>query len=147
MGIRADGSAQLDYPISEYVWRGVRRSILSMAEIEFAAGAKIAVPMHEDGKAYTSWRQAKAAIEVLPMKTLRAHVVSAHVMGGCGMGQDPRKSVVRGDGRHHQIENLSVFDGSAFPTSIGANPQLSIYGMVARNATKLAREMGGNVAG
>ena len=147
VGIRSDGSAQLDYPISEYVWRGVRRSLLTMAEIEFAAGAKIAVPMHEDGKAYRSWKEAKAAIEVLPMKTLRAHIASAHVMGGCGMGADPRKSVIRGDGRHHQIENLSVFDGSAFPTSIGANPQLSIYGMVARNATKLARDMGGNVVG
>jgi choline dehydrogenase-like flavoprotein len=54
---------------------------------------------------------------------------------------------VQGDGRHHQIENLSVFDGSAFPTSIGANPQLSIYGMVARNATILARALGGNIAG
>ena len=59
-------------------------------------------------------------------------------MGGCGMGADLRTSVTRGDGRHHQLENLWVFDGSAFPTSIGANPQLSIYGMVARNATRLA---------
>jgi choline dehydrogenase-like flavoprotein len=54
------------------------------------------------------------------------------------MGNDPRQSVIGGDGRHHQLENLWVFDGSAFPTSIGANPQLSIYGIVARNATRLA---------
>ena len=55
------------------------------------------------------------------------------------MGADARDAVIRGDGRHHQIENLWVFDGSAFPTSIGANPQLSIYGMVARNASRLAQ--------
>jgi choline dehydrogenase len=34
-------------------------------------------------------------------------------------------------------------DGSLFPTSIGANPQLSIYGLVAQNATALAVELGG----
>jgi choline dehydrogenase-like flavoprotein len=32
-------------------------------------------------------------------------------------------------------------DGSVFPTSIGANPQLSIYGLVTRNATKLAEQL------
>jgi len=77
------------------------------------------------------------------MKPLRTKVVSAHVMGGCAMGADPRTSVVRGDGSHYQIENLSVFDGSVFPTSLGANPQLSIYGMVARNASRLAEQLTG----
>ena len=48
---------------------------------------------------------------------------------------------VRPDGRHHHLENLSVFDGSVFPTSLGANPQLSIYGITARNASRLAKEL------
>ena len=51
--------------------------------------------------------------------------------------------VVDGTGRHHQVGNLFVFDGSVFPTSIGANPQLSIYGVVARNASLLATAMTG----
>jgi choline dehydrogenase-like flavoprotein len=34
-----------------------------------------------------------------------------------------------------------VLDGSLFPTSIGANPQLSIYGLVARLASGLAAEL------
>jgi len=34
-----------------------------------------------------------------------------------------------------------VVDGSLFPTSIGANPQLSIYAMSARLATALVAEM------
>jgi choline dehydrogenase-like flavoprotein len=136
--IKSDGSPLLDYAISDYVWDGVRRSLLTMAEIQFAAGAKIVMPLHEDAKPMRSWKDAKAAIESLPMKTLRTRIASAHVMGGCAMGADPRLSVTRDDGRHHQLDNLWVFDGSAFPTSIGANPQLSIYGMVARNATRLA---------
>ena len=46
--------------------------------------------------------------------------------------------MVDADGRHFHIENLSVHDGSVFPTSLGVNPQLSIYALVARNATALA---------
>ena len=138
VALRSDGSALLDYRISDYVWDGIRHSLLVMAEIQFAAGAKIVMPLHEDAKPYRNWNDAKRAIASMPMQTLRTRVASAHVMGGCNMGANARTSVIRGDGRHHQLDNLWVFDGSAFPTSIGANPQLSIYAMVARNATKLA---------
>jgi choline dehydrogenase-like flavoprotein len=141
VNIRADGNPVLDYKITDYVWHGVRRSLLVMAEIQFAAGAKIVMPLHEDSKPMRSWIEAKKFIEALPMETLRTRIASAHVMGGCAMGADVRMSVTRGDGRHYQLENLWVFDGSAFPTSIGANPQLSIYGMVARNATRLVELM------
>jgi choline dehydrogenase-like flavoprotein len=141
VNIRTDGSPVLDYKITDYVWHGVRRSLLAMAEIQFAAGAKIVMPLHEDSKPMRSWTDAKKFIGTLPMETLRTRIASAHGMGGCGMGADARMSVTRGDGRHHQLENLWVFDGSAFPTSIGANPQLSIYGMVARNATRLVELM------
>jgi choline dehydrogenase-like flavoprotein len=69
-------------------------------------------------------------------------VVSAHVMGGCGMAADPRQGVTDGNGRYHGVANLSVHDGSLFPTSIGANPQLSIYGITARLASRLAERLG-----
>jgi hypothetical protein len=38
---------------------------------------------------------------------------------------------------------VTVCDGSLFPTSIGANPQQSIYGLAARNASRLAAELSG----
>jgi len=60
------------------------------------------------------------------------------VMGGAPLGPDPRAAVVDETGRHHQLANLHVFDGSLFPTSIGANPQLSIYALVAKLASVLA---------
>ena len=66
-------------------------------------------------------------------------VVSAHVMGGAPFGADETASVVGLDERHHQLANLHVMDGSLFPTSIGANPQLSIYAIVAKLANGLAR--------
>jgi choline dehydrogenase-like flavoprotein len=62
-------------------------------------------------------------------------------MGGCAMGEDKTLSMVDTFGNSHYLENLSVMDGSVFPTSLGANPQLSIYGLVARNATALAQKL------
>ena len=47
---------------------------------------------------------------------------------------------------HWQLDNLSVHDGSLFPTSIGANPQLSIYGIANRLAQGLARRLGAGAA-
>ena len=45
------------------------------------------------------------------------------------MGKE-RESVVDSWGRHHQLKNLHVLDGSLFPTSLGVNPQETIYGLV-----------------
>lgn len=61
------------------------------------------------------------------------------------MGGTEKQGVVRPDGVHWQLANLSVHDGSLFPTSIGANPQLSIYGTVNRMATQLARRLSGQM--
>jgi choline dehydrogenase-like flavoprotein len=62
------------------------------------------------------------------------------------MGSDPKNAVVNAEGQHHQLRNLHVIDGSMFPTSIGANPQLSIYGIAARNAARLAQQLTGKAA-
>ena len=128
----------LDYSMTDYLWNGVRRAYLAMAEIQFAAGAETVMPLHEGAAPTASWREARAGIEGLPLRTLQARVVSAHVMGGCGMGTDARNSVVAESGRHHQLANLSVHDGSVFPTSLGANPQLTIYALAGRMAAALA---------
>ncbi len=133
-----DGTPALDYPMTSYLWDGARRALHTMAEIQFAAGAATVLPLHEAAQPYASLEQARAAIDGLPMEILRARVVSAHVMGGCAMSADPTRGVVDGDGRHHELTNLYVFDGSVFPTSLGTNPQLSIYAITARNASRLA---------
>jgi len=140
--LRSDGTPVLDYRMSPYLWEGVRRAYLTMAEIQFAAGAKTVMPMHESASSMSSWREARAAIQALPMKALEARIVTAHVMGGCTMGANPRSSVVDESGRHHQLANLSVHDGSVFPTSLGANPQVSIYALAARATTGLLAALG-----
>jgi choline dehydrogenase-like flavoprotein len=140
--VRGDGSPVLDYPIGDYTWDAMRRAYLAMAEIQFAAGAQSVFPMHESARAAGSWREARAMIEALPMRALAARVVTAHVMGGCPMGPEPARAVVDEACRHHQLANLSIHDGSVFPTSLASNPQLSIYALTARSATGLAAALG-----
>jgi choline dehydrogenase-like flavoprotein len=141
--LRGDGSPVLDYPLTDFVMAGARRALLAMAEIQFAAGARQVLPVHELARPYASWTEARQAIEALPMKPLLTKVVSAHVMGGCGAAGSESLGVTRPDGVHWQLDNLSIHDGSIFPTSIGANPQLSIYGVTNRLAQSLAKRLSG----
>lgn len=137
--IAKNGSPILAYEVSDYVWDGVRRAYLSMAEAQFAAGARRVRPAHLDGTNYTSWAQARDGIGSLPLKKFRALLFTAHLMGGCAMSDDPKRGVVDSSGRHHHLAGLSVLDGSVFPTSIGANPQLSVFALTAQNASALQK--------
>lgn len=62
---------------------------------------------------------------------------TAHLMGGCRMGDDPRTSVVGADGRSWDIDNLFVCDGSLFPTAGGVNPSMTIVANSLRIADRI----------
>jgi len=140
--IDEQGAPVLDYPLTDYLFRGFRNALLRMAEAQFAGGAERVYAGHLDAEWATSWSASREQIDALSMRAFKLALGSAHVMGGCAMGEDARHAVVRSDGSHHLIENLSIIDGSVFPTSIGANPQLSIYALAARSATRLAERLG-----
>jgi choline dehydrogenase-like flavoprotein len=61
----------------------------------------------------------------------------AHLVGGCRMGSDPERSVVRADHRAWEVPNLFVADGSVMPTQGSANPALTIMALAARLAQLL----------
>lgn len=134
--LRADGSPVLDYPLDGFVWDGVRRAFRAMAEIQFAAGAREVTVVHEQATLWRDWATARREIDQLDLRPLLTRVVSAHVMGGCAMGADPRRSVTSPEGRVHALRNLMVADGSLFPTSLGANPQETIYAVVRRQVSQ-----------
>ena len=136
-----DGSPIIDYPINDYLWQGIKASHLNMAELQFAAGATAVKLAHIDSQWYRSWQECQAAIQSFDYIPCRPLVGSAHVMGGLAMGEDLEQCLVDSQGKYHYLENLYVFDGSVFPTSIGANPQLSIYGLACKNASLLAQKM------
>ena len=59
---------------------------------------------------------------------------SAHYLGTCRMGRDPRTSVVDTWGRSHDIPNLFIGDGSVFVTGAAVNPALTIMALATRTA-------------
>ncbi len=141
VALRGDGSPVLDYPVTDYLRDGLRRAYHSMAQIQFAAGATQVMPLHSDADSASDLSQVRGIIDRLRLEPFRTRLGSAHVMGGCAMGDDPRQAVCDSLGRHHQLENLSIHDGSLFPTSIGANPQLSVYAIAAKLADALASRL------
>jgi hypothetical protein len=134
-------SEVIDYPINDYLRDGIRRAMDTMFQVQFAAGASYILPWHQRPQALRSVDAARQWLAAASFEGGLMQYGSAHVMGGCQMGEDAQHSVVDSYGAHHQIEGLSVFDGSIFPTSIGANPQESIYGFTLRNATRLAQQL------
>ena len=57
-----------------------------------------------------------------------------HLLGTARMGNDPATSVVDAWGRSHDVPNLFVVDGSAWPTSGGVNPTATIGAIALRAA-------------
>jgi len=139
--LNLDGSPLLHYPLTDHVKAGFKRAWKAMADIQFAAGAREVLPLHEQARPYTSALEAARAIQALSDVPHHLGAGSAHVMGGCPMGASPDKGVVNQRGRHWSIDNLSIHDGSVLPTSVGANPQLSIYGLAHRFSVGLVQDL------
>src|SRR5690606_35923088 len=59
---------------------------------------------------------------------------TAHLMGGCRMGDDPDRSVVNSFGQTHDIPNLFISDASIFVTSGAGNPTNTVMALAARTA-------------
>ncbi len=58
----------------------------------------------------------------------------AHTIGTCRMGADADTSVVDPVGRSHEVDNLWVCDNGVFPSSLPANPALTIMALSLRTA-------------
>ena len=87
------------------------------------------------------------------LETLRAEIVpidrdtndppgsAIHEHGTCRMGKDKRTSVLNAFNQMHEVANVFVVDGSAFPNSSEKNPTLSIVALSWRATDYLAEEL------
>ena len=80
----------LDYRMTDYTWDGIRRAFHTMAEIQFAAGAREVRPVHSDARSAKNLQEARGIIDGLRLEIYRTRLGSAHVMGGCAMGEPGR---------------------------------------------------------
>jgi choline dehydrogenase-like flavoprotein len=66
---------------------------------------------------------------------------TAHLMGGCRMGDDPETSVTNGFGQSHDIPNLFISGASLFVTSGGGNPTNTVMALAVRSADYIIEQM------
>ncbi len=132
-----DGRAYITYEFAPDDLERTKKGMYHTARVLLAGGAKeVFAPVHGTGR-YTD---ADSLFSAIKDKSLRDfQLYAAHPMSTCRMGLDPQTSVVRPDGRSHQLEGLYLMDGSIFPTSLGVNPSITIFAMV----TAMARRMAG----
>lgn len=126
--LRPSGAPVLDYVLPPRIWEALGEGLRTLVRVDLAAGAEWVQTGHDPALRISS-EGALASLEEHPLGPGKVAVFSAHVMGGAMVGE-PGRSVVRsGDLRHHRLQNLHISDGSIFPTSLGVNPQETIYGI------------------
>jgi choline dehydrogenase-like flavoprotein len=128
VSLRGDGRVRIDYAVRPEVWEALREGNKALARLQLAAGARVVYSFHENPVVIRSEADV-ALLDHAPWEPLRVGVFSAHAMGGCAMGRDPERSVVDSRLRLHWLDNVYVVDGSVFPTSLGVNPQETIFGI------------------
>ena len=65
-----------------------------------------------------------------------------HQMGTCRMGHDPKKSVVNGWGRSHDVKNLFIVDVSIFVTAGAVNPTSTIQALALYIGDQIKKNIG-----
>jgi quinoprotein glucose dehydrogenase len=85
-------------------------------------------------------RMAKAGNgEILRMENSANDLGQEHPTGGCRMGTDPTQSVVNGDGRAHDHENLWVAGAPTQPTASCCNGTLTFTAVGLRTAAAIVK--------
>ena len=134
-----DGSPMLDYELSDYVWEGVRRAYLDGRGPVRGRREQVRAA-HIDARYQTSWTEAKKGIAELPLKKFRATLFTA---------PDGRLRDERERGARRRRQSRPAPSGRQ-PVGLGRigvpdqhrrQPQLSIYGVTAQNASALAKDL------
>jgi choline dehydrogenase-like flavoprotein len=64
--------------------------------------------------------------------------LTAHLLGTCRMGNDPRESVIDSNHRTHDVHNLFLCDGSSMVTSGRGQPTMTIQALAFRAGDRIA---------
>lgn len=124
----------LAYGMSKNDLERLKKGMVRMAQVYFAAGAEAVYPtsyidLEMRQHAFRANRDIENFINEKIRKPDDLTLSTAHPQGGNPMSDDRRIGVIGSDFRVHGSDNLFVADASIFPTSIGINPQLTIMAM------------------
>lgn len=139
------GEAMVKYELHERDERSLLDGMKLSARLMRAAGAQRIFSLHAEAVAtdltvktsQDNLEYFDREIESRGIEPNRCVLFSAHQMGTCRMGADPRASVVNRYGECHNVKDLYVADGSIFPASAGINPMLPIMALAEEIAENL----------
>jgi choline dehydrogenase-like flavoprotein len=128
------GRPLVRYDLSDSDTARVRSGLERLAELFWAAGAqRVLLPLARKPEL----RPGEAIPELRPrdLKLMAFHPLGTARMDARG----PRHGVLDAHGRVHGTEGVYVCDGSAVPSSLGVNPQITIMTLATRLADHLGR--------
>jgi choline dehydrogenase-like flavoprotein len=143
---RGSGRVTVDEAGQPLVWyslddeldvRNSQRAIDAQVRLHHAAGAREIASLAAGAPTWTEGDDLEAFIARCQRTPLRAgghRLFTAHQMGSCRMGTDPQQSVANPVGELHDTPGVWIGDGSAFPTSSGTNPMITIMALARRTA-------------
>ncbi len=116
------------------------RGVVELSRIFFAAGARtVLTPVHghEELRSLTDLVRLRSARVRAADLALSAH----HPLGTARMGATAATAVVDHEHQVFGTPGLYVIDGSAVPTALGVNPQVTIMALATRAAERLAARL------
>jgi long-chain-alcohol oxidase len=141
-----DGEPIPRYALSEFDRSHLRTGIDGAAQIHESAGAKRIFSSHARWVGYEpgaggSRDRFMADADAAGYGAGEITLGSFHIMASARMGGFPSISACDPNGQTWDVRDLYVFDGSAFPTASGVNPQVSIQAVAHMGARALAARL------
>ncbi|NOZ86050.1 MAG: GMC family oxidoreductase [Deltaproteobacteria bacterium] len=136
----ADGWPFIFYNLNRRDLLNVKSAIARLARIYLAAGAgEVYLPVR--GHRLIRNQSQVKEFESCNLKPGDLELGAFHPLGTCRAGGSPRISAINPEMETWEVANLYVTDGSAVPTSLGANPQVTIMAMAAKAAKRIAARL------
>lgn len=136
------GCASILYTLREKDLKYLKQGVAIAAWVQFAAGAKRVMTLHDRLTRFNSRAEIDTTLATWEWGMNQVGLYSAHPLGTCGTGNDPKRSVVDEHCQTHDVKGLFVIDGSVTPMSLGVNPQITILAIAEKSAEWIA----GNIA-
>jgi choline dehydrogenase-like flavoprotein len=127
-----NGAPLIFYNMNERDTRLMQRGVELLCEVYQAAGARRVLPLLPDHDEVTT-QDALARLRASKLRPGDFEVTAYHPLGTCRIGADDKAPL----GPDHELKGAAgvyVCDGSAVPSSLGVNPQMTIMAMALRAA-------------
>ncbi|KAJ7002265.1 long-chain-alcohol oxidase FAO4A [Populus alba x Populus x berolinensis] len=125
--------SSINYRMDAEDEKNLQEGLEKTLRILAAAGAEEIGTHHSTGKSlnvkkvsYHEFERFVKEESARPLRDLTGQICSAHQMGSCRMGVNPKESAVNQTGEAWEVEGLFVADTSVFPTALGVNPMVTV---------------------